>query len=188
MGADDLAADDLAADDLAARLAEWTADARASEAAAERARQRWLSQQAAEDVSLAGVLTVLAERRSPVVVSLVTGRVVSGPVVAVGSDFCVVERSLVPFGALASVRGPAVLGSGLGAADDAGAALSFEAALARLVADRPVVSVELVGGAGPLRGELWAAGGGVVAVRLDDAERSTAYAAASAVASLTLVS
>jgi hypothetical protein len=178
------APEDAAAGDLAARLAEWTADARASEAAAERARQRWLSQQAAEDVSLAGVLTVLAERRSPVVVTLATGRAVTGPVLAVGSDFCAVERSLIPFGALAFVRGPTVVG-GIDAQQLG--SLSFEAAVARLVADRPVVSVELLGGSGPLRGELWAAAGGVVALRLDDAERSTAYAAASAIASLTLV-
>jgi len=183
-------------DDLAARLAEWTADARAADAAAERARQRWLEQQAAEDVSLEGVVRALAERRADVAITLRNGSTRHGRLTAVGADFAVLSTdkadgptTLLPFAAIAVLRagaGPAVMGGP--ADDDAAPGLTLAAALARLVGDRPPVRID--GNAGPVVGELVAAAGGVVVVRLDaevPGGRPTAYVPIGAVVSLTLV-
>ena len=57
----------LGGDDLLARLDRWVSDARSDEAAAARARERWLKQAADESATFSGVLFDLAERGAPVV-------------------------------------------------------------------------------------------------------------------------
>jgi hypothetical protein len=184
-------------DELAAHLAEWTAEARVADAAAARVRQRWLEQQAAEDVSLAGVVRALAERRADVAATLKTGATRLGRLTAVGADFVVLSGeadTFVPFAAIALLR-PTDTPS-LHAAppvDDGARALTLAATLARLTADRPRVRVDVdagVPGVGPVVGDLIAAGGGVLVVRLDGpapTERPTAYLPLGAVVAVTLV-
>lgn len=145
-------------DELGARLAEWAADARAADAAAERSRLRWLERQAVEDASLAGVVRDLAERGADASIVLRTGAARTGRLTSAGADFGVLEGSVViPFGAMASIRSPRV-GGGSARAGEGG--LTLAAALSRLAGERPAVRVETDGGA--VAGDLVAAGGDVL--------------------------
>src|SRR4051812_22901927 len=76
---------------MLADLARWAADERAGEAARGRSRERWLLQQATEDARFVGVAVDLAERRRPVAVRTTGGRTVRGVIVAVATDFWVLE-------------------------------------------------------------------------------------------------
>ena len=88
-GSDGGAPDPSDIDRLAARLGVWAADAAARDAAAERARRRWLADQAAAEATLRGALVDLAEDGQRVVVRTPSAAF-SGTVSAVGRDFCVV--------------------------------------------------------------------------------------------------
>ncbi|HEV7888250.1 MAG TPA: hypothetical protein VGO92_11890 [Acidimicrobiales bacterium] len=180
-------------DELADRLTEWAAEARAADAAAERARRRWLEQQAAEDVSLDGMLLDLAERRSSAAVVLRNGSTRVGVVAAVGSDFVALrgeggeggDTTLIPLAAVSLVRTPEAV-AGAGREEAAGEGLALAHALARLAGERPRVRVEALGGAA-LTGELAAAGGDVVVVGLDGGDRASACVPLAALCALTLV-
>ncbi|MEM7142791.1 MAG: hypothetical protein AAF548_17340 [Actinomycetota bacterium] len=163
----------LTPDDPLAGLATWLADGRVDAAAAERARQRWLERQAAEDATLVGVLLDLAERGRPVVARTSGGRNATGRVAALGADFVVVREErlgdvLVPTRALAMVRPSRGDRSPVG---DRPAALAIvmEEALVELAADRPEVLVSA--GGEEIRGDLRSAGRDVLAVELDTGER-----------------
>ena len=157
--------------DLSRQLAEWSA----AEAAGERARERSLRQQLLESATLAGLLVDVAERNEPAAVVLRGGAGVrSGAVTSVGRDFVVLDRTLIPFEAIAVVRAEAVSGSRAPSSQ-----LSFAAAVARLAEDRPRVSVAVDGG-DVVSGELQAAGDGLVAL-------TTGWIAMAAIRSLTLV-
>jgi hypothetical protein len=80
-------------DRLLADLGRWAADARASDAARTRARERWLRRQAAEEATLSGVALDLAERGDTIVLKTTSGRAHRGQLVAVARDVWVLRSS-----------------------------------------------------------------------------------------------
>ena len=93
--------------DLTGDLARWLAEARVDEAAASRAREQSLRQQAGEEATLAGVLLDLAERGGAVVVDVAGGRRQRATVRAVAEDFCALRTDqgevLVAYAGIAAV-------------------------------------------------------------------------------------
>jgi hypothetical protein len=79
-------------DELVAAFARWAAGERVSRAASERSRQRWLAGQAVSSATWTGLLVDLAEHADPVTLA-VGGNRVSGRLVGVGRDFCVLEEA-----------------------------------------------------------------------------------------------
>lgn len=83
--------------------------ARAGEAGASRARQRWLEAAAAEGATLAGVLLDLVGRDEPVTLGIEGGATAAAAVVGVGADVVVLDRrtgplSLVPLDRITTVH------------------------------------------------------------------------------------
>ncbi|MDW3218680.1 MAG: hypothetical protein R8F63_08700 [Acidimicrobiales bacterium] len=173
----------LTPNDPLAGLADWIAEGRVDAAAADRARGRWLERQAQEDATLAGVLLDLAERGRPVAARTVGGRLVRGPVTALGADFLVIREQrlgdvMVPLGTLATVRAAPGDPPPVGARPVSFAIVLAEA-LVELAADRPTVVVAVAGE--ELRGELCRAGRDVVAVALTDQHREVVSIATAAI-------
>jgi hypothetical protein len=171
-------------------LARWAADARADEAARDRARERWLRRQAEEEGTLAGALLDLAERRAAVLVATAAGRRHRGTVVAVGADFVGLRggraaQVLVPLAAVAWVR--PLEGDSAAPGDDRPLALeaTLVEALDGLAARRPRTLVVPAAASEALTGELVAVGRDVVTLRLDGDGRPLAFVP---VASVTEVS
>lgn len=158
---------EIGGDDLVRSLAGWAAEQRVIEAAAGRARERSLREQAGAAATFAGVLVDLAERGADVIVGSAGGRR-SGRLVGVGRDFCVLEQrigrpAIVATAAITSVR--AAPASESPAGDRAPALeLSLAAALGALADDRAPVGLYLDAGE-TVDGELIAAGQDVVTVR-----------------------
>lgn len=181
----------LGAPDLIARIERWVADARSQDAAAARARERWLRQQADESATFAGVLMDLAERRTPVVIHGRGGRRHRGAIAAVCGDFCALRTSggrdvLLTYGGISSVRpdsrAPAPSGDRIVHVD-----LTLAEMFSVLAAERPRVLIITNADAEGLAGELRAVGRDVVTVRLDGEPRASAFVAVSAVAEVSLV-
>src|SRR4051812_32434559 len=129
----------LGGDDLVARLTRWVSDARTDEAAAARARERWLVQAAEESATFSGVLLDLAERAAPVVVIGHGDRRHRGVIAAVGADFCVLRTPagrdvLVAFRGISSAR----LDAGAGA-PSGDRAVHVDVALAKRSPPSPVI-------------------------------------------------
>ena len=185
--ADDLPG--LTGDDPLAGLAGWIAEGRVDAAAAERARQRWLERQAAEESTLTGVLIDLAERARPVAVRTMAGHTARGLVVALGADFAVVREDrlgdvVIPLSAVVTVRpGP----GDRPAVGDRPTTLEImlAEALVELAADRPAVLVAVAGE--EIRGELRSAGIDVIALALDTARRDVVNVAIGAIDHLVLL-
>lgn len=154
------------ADALLAAIGLSPDDRLAAASAAARSRRRWLGQLATESSTLAAVLLALAERDEPVAIRIGpwthTGRLRTAT-----STLCIMELpdlALVPTDAITVVR----VGRREGAvADDRPLAPGPDlgAVLAALVADRPVVRLELVDGT-QVNGSLVGLGKDVAAVRL----------------------
>jgi hypothetical protein len=154
-----------------AAFARWSAGERVADAARQRTRERWLRQQAAESATLAGVLTDLAERRAEVSVATRSQRL-SGQVVGVAEDFCVLEErsgagALVALEHLSSVS--ATGGDRVGGNDAAGArrpplSLRLADALSLLAGDRSPVLVTVTSGERVL-GQLVAVGADLITMR-----------------------
>lgn len=175
------------ADGLVGDLTRWLAAERADAAAAGRARERWLRQQATEEALFAGVLLDLAERASVVVVQGVGGRTHRGRVRAVGEDFVALrtERSdvILPYDAIASVRPQGAPPQG---ADRARALdLGLAEAAAALVADRPRVLIVVRDGTG-LAGDLLSAGRDVLVLRVSAESGGWTYVPLASVAEINL--
>jgi hypothetical protein len=85
-------ADEQPGDELVRAFARWAAGARAQSAAEDRARQRWLGEQATSTANVQGLLVDLAEQAAPVVLWLPDHRCV-GRLIGVGRDFCVVSQT-----------------------------------------------------------------------------------------------
>ena len=178
------------ADRLLADLNRWAADRRADAAAAARARERSLRQQAAETATLAGVLVDLAERRAAVVVRTSSGIVHRGRLVAVGQDFAALTgdgdrapATFVATAALVSVRpvdGPAAAATG----DRAPSDLDLGSVLAGAAVERPRVRVAV--GVEQVVGELLAAGLDVVTVRTDGDPPAVVYVPLASVSEVSL--
>ena len=181
----------LGGPDLTARLERWVADARSADAAAARARQRWLQVQADESATFVGVLVDLAEQGAPVVIHGRGGRRHRGTIAAVASDFCALRTSgdrdvLLAFGGIGSVRPDARTASPSG--DRAVRAdLGLAEMLSVLAVERPRVLIVTTADAESIAGELRSVGRDVVTIRLDGAPRASAYVAIAAIAEVSLV-
>jgi len=178
----------LGGDDFAVALGRWAADAAVDEAARQRARQRWLRLQAAEEASLVGTLVDLAERRR--VVSLDVGAErLRGRVVGVGADFVALrterdQQALVRTGSIDAVR--AEPGSAAVAGDRAPVLdVGLAGVLGPLAAERPDVVVRTRGGS-VVRGELVSAGADVVRLRVPGDPPAPAWVPVDAIAVLVL--
>jgi len=177
--------------DLLAELSRWAATARADDAAASRARERWLRQQAVEEATLLGVLVDLAERATPVVVYTTSERRHRGIVRAVGVDFAALRSHagrdvLIAVDAVSTVR-PEARGQPPLGDREIGLDLRLVEALAALVADRPRLFIVTRGAKEGLRGDLLAVGQDVLTLRLDGEPRATVYVPVAAVAEVSLV-
>lgn len=147
-------------------------DARADHAAAERARERSLREQAAEGATLAGTLLDLAEHGAPVTLQTAAGRTHRARVGAVGADFVLLrpetgDEVLVRLGAITTVRTQpgTSMGPASGDRDPDGARLLD--VLAAVAPDRPRVTVVTMGSADPVRGALRSVGLDVATLRLE---------------------
>jgi hypothetical protein len=181
----------LAAPDLDARLDRWLADARSTDAAAARARARWLRLQAEESATFAGVLVDLAERRTSVVVQGSGGRRHRGVVALVAADFCVVRTDmgrdvLIAYRGIGSVR-PDVR-SDLPVGDRT---VRTELGLAEMLnivaAERPRVLITTLADREGVAGELRSVGRDLVAIRTDGDGRVPTYVPIAAIAEVTVV-
>ncbi len=179
----------LAAGDPLSGLAKWLADSRVDDAAARRARQRWLERQAEEDATLAGVLLDLAERGGPIVVRTNGAATIRGPVVAVGADFVAVREHglgdvLVPHGSICTVRAAPgerpVVGERAAAFE-----VVLAEALVELAADRPPVRVGAAGA--EFRGRLRSTGRDVIAITTDGERTDRIHVALSSLDHLVLL-
>jgi hypothetical protein len=185
-----LTADGLLGGDLVSRLDRWIAEMRSDDAAASRARERWLLTQAEESSTFVGVLLDLGEQRATVVVEGRGGRRHRGTIVAVAHDFCALRTPsgrdiLLSYAGVASVRAE----RRTSATGDRAVQLeaTLDEALATLAEDRPRVLVVTLAGADGLAGELRSVGRDVLTLRLDGEPAAPAYVAISAIAELSLV-
>ena len=165
-------------DDLTDALHRFAAESQVDEAAAGRARQRWLEQQAAEETTFAGVLADLADRGRPVLVHTSAGRRHRGLLRARGADFVSISTDvggdvLVALRAVTSVRSQPRDGaahSGRAVALE----LTFAAAVAALADDRPRVAVATADET-TVNGQLRAVGQDVMTLRVDGDTRANVY-------------
>lgn len=153
------------------RLERWVAELRTDDAARGRARTSWLARQAEEEATLAGVLTDLAERGRPVVVSVRGGGRHRGVLRLVGVDFCALQTPtgadvVVAFAAVTAVAAQPGETAVTGDRGDL-AATTLGHALAALAGAGRRVRVLALGGGDALSGELRSVGRDVVALRLD---------------------
>ena len=169
-----------------AAFATWAAQQRAESAAAGRARERSLREQAAATATWIGILVDLAEQGTRVT-TLVAGQRRSGRIVGVGRDFLVLDpryghTTLICLDAVSTLwsdptaAAVAPAGSRGGAID-----LSLLSALALLAEQRSPVSLTM--GAGlETAGDLVAVGEDVLTIRTEPPSRRLAYVPISAVA------
>lgn len=189
---------DLGPDDAA--LVREVASVRAEQAAAARARKRWLTEQATETTTLAAAVWDLVERRSTAVVATLAGRHLGGTVVGAGRDFLSLSLAgngltegagwltLVPFWAIVELRpaGGLVAGSGRDHTDDDDA-LDFREALATLAPDRPQLAAVPLHGGEIVRGELRSVGADVAVLAVGPNAREISYLRLSSVAELSVM-
>ena len=165
---------DGSGDSVVAAFTRWAAHERAVEAAETRSRERSLRDQAAGEATWSGLLVDLSEKQGEVALD-VGGRRLSGRLVGVGPDFCVLEQgtrraSLVPTDRIVAIwqESPAS-GSRFPHLQ-----LSFASALAALAAERTPTCLFLAGGS-QVSGELVGSGTDLVTVRTDSATRRTVH-------------
>jgi hypothetical protein len=165
---------DGSGDSVVAAFARWAAKERVADAAGTRSKERSLRDQAAGEATWSGLLVDLAETQAEV--ELETGsRRLSGRLVGIGRDFCVIEQrgrrpALIPSDRIVAVwtERPAS-GSRFPNLD-----LSFAAALAALADERSPVCLVVAGGS-QVTGELIASGTDLVTVRTGPTTRRTAH-------------
>lgn len=139
-------------------------EAAAADAAGERARTRWLRQQAAEEATLAGTLLDLAESGATAAVQTASGRVHRGHVSRVGADFVAVDDTWIRFASIVTIR-PSGRHRDGGAPRAAVHATRFNEALGERAPERPSVVVGTATGEA-LRGTLVAVGVDVLTLTL----------------------
>lgn len=170
-------------------LAAWLAEVVVDEAAAQRARVRWLEQQAAEEGTFAGVLTDLAERGRPVVLHLGNGRTHRGAITLIGADVVGLRTApdrevLVRQTAITTARTlpgePLTIGDRHLVSD-----VSLHEAISVLADHRARVLLVGPDASHVVNGELRAVGRDVVTVRLDGAG-GTAYVAVASLDEISL--
>jgi len=157
------------------------------EAAAARARERWLRQQAGEEATLVGVLLDLAERGTAVVVESAGGRRQRATITAVAEDFCALRTdqggdALVAYAGVDSV---APLDDVASSGDRPRALdMTLIEAIAVMAAERPRVLVVARDGTSRA-GELTSVGRDVVTMRTDGTPRHV-YLPVSAIAEVAI--
>lgn len=174
---------------FAAHLDRWVAEARISEAALGRARERWLREVAEQEATLAGVLADLAERQTTVSVRLRGGRRHHGTISAVGADFVVVGQTmgvdlLIRVAAIATVGTAPDVGATIGDRT-VGTELRLADVLAELAADRERVVVATEAGE-LLAGQLRSVGHDVAVLRTETVPPATAYLPLAAIVEVSL--
>ncbi|HUE59856.1 MAG TPA: hypothetical protein VMO88_09765 [Acidimicrobiales bacterium] len=161
-------------DRLAAAFGRWAAAERTAQAAGVRSRERTLRDQAAGEATWAGLLVDLAETLAQVSLG-VGARRLTGILVGVGRDFCVLDQRggrplLIPNERIVAVwkESPAS-GSRFPHLE-----LSFEAALAGLAEERSPVCIHLAGGS-QVSGDLVGCGTDLVTVRTEAPARQSVH-------------
>lgn len=155
--------------DLNGDLDAWAAGARAQDAAAARARQRWMRQQAVEQADFVSLLVELRERATPTTVTTSGGRAHRGRIAVVGRD-CVVlvtprgRTVIVAASAVLAVRPDGDRAVTLTVDIRPAGAESMADLVRRATVDRPRVTVHAAGAPEPIVGELEACGLDVVAL------------------------
>jgi hypothetical protein len=161
-------------DSVVAAFARWAAQERVAEAAANRSKERSLREQSAGEATWSGLLVDLAEAQGEVELD-VGARRLSGNLVGIGRDFCVLEQrgrgpALIPSERIVAVWGERTAsGSRYPHLD-----LSFGAALAGLADERCPVRVLLAGGS-QVSGEMVRCGNDLVTLRTGPAARRTVH-------------
>jgi hypothetical protein len=193
-------------DRLLGDLGRWAADARASEAASARSRDRWLRRQAAEEATLPGVALDLAERGHAVVLTTTAGRAHRGRLVAVARDVWVLRSdafdgaggpdamagtTFVAMDAIASLRAQPG-GSGKPGPEAAGArpmplAASMADILTELAVEHPRVRVVVTGEPEAMVGELRSVGVDVATLRVAGEPPTTVYVRLGSVSELSVL-
>ncbi|HWB72224.1 MAG TPA: hypothetical protein VG452_08395 [Egibacteraceae bacterium] len=163
------------------QLVAFVDEARAQEAARDRARERWLRQQAAESAQLTGLLLAAAERGTRVAVRTASGRTHQGQLVAVGADFCglvtdAAVETYIATAAITTVRAEVGI-EAVPAQDERRPSLDLLLAelLAQEAPERPRVALALAGDPEPVVGSLRAVGVDVATVALDRDRRELLY-------------
>lgn len=168
--------DDQSADELVRAFARWAAQERAEFAAEERARRRWLGEQAVAASTLVGIMVDLAEQSAQVSLSL-PDHTCAGRVVGVGADFCVVNQTHGRPAVVALRHVRAVQpepGARLAAGDRAPALdMSLAATFSSMAEERLLVAVRT--GATTFEGEVYGIGEDVVTLRSDPPNRRSTH-------------
>jgi hypothetical protein len=160
----------MSSDDPDRELTELVDETRLAQAGAERSRERWLRQQAAEEARLSGLLLDAAERGTVLTVRTRAGRVHRGRVLTVGRDFCGLEATggdelLVRFEAIVVMRpDPSTRATVPQDRRVAPLDLSLAELLVQLAPDQPQVALVLDGDREGISGRLLAVGVDVVTV------------------------
>ncbi|HEY3703324.1 MAG TPA: hypothetical protein VGL32_13765 [Acidimicrobiales bacterium] len=193
-------------DRLLGDLGRWAADARASDAASARSRERWLRRQAAEEATLPGVALDLAERGEPVVLKTTSGRAHRGRLVAVARDVWVLRSdasdgvprqdgiagaTFVATDAIASLRAQPG-GSAKPTPEAAGArpvplAASMADMLAELAVEHPRVRVLVLGEPEAMVGQLRSVGVDVATLWVAGEPPTTVYVRLGSVSELSVL-
>jgi hypothetical protein len=148
-------------------VARFAADARLDAAVADRARERWLRQAAADEVDLTGVLDASVRNGETVTVWTEAGRAHWGRVRtrvadAIGLEVEGGRELLVPLTALAAIEVPRLGPDGASLHPAAAPAWGLAELLALRAGGRPEACAWVRGAAQPLTGELVGAGPDVV--------------------------
>jgi hypothetical protein len=174
---------------LAARIDRWAAEARVDEAARRRAREHWLRHQAEEEASLSGVLTDVAERRTPVILHVRGGRQHRGDVRAVGRDFVALRsgatETIVALDAVVSVQTRPGEAPAIGDRPIT-TALRLSDVLAELAGERSPALLVMADGDEAVAGIVRSVGTDVVVVRLAGDAPGTAYVPLGAITEVVL--
>ena len=168
-------------------LARWMGADRVDRAIRARGRERWLRQQAVEDARFAGIALDLAERGEPVGIRTVAGRTHHGRIVAVATDFVVVEPAagggtsaparvtLIALAAIAFMRPTRPPATDPMGDRESAVTISLAETLATLAADQPDVQLVVTGVSEVVAGQLRAVGNDVLTLRVPGQPPGTAY-------------
>jgi hypothetical protein len=181
-------------------LSRWADDARASDAARARSRERWLRRQAAEEATLPGIALDLAERGDNVVLRTTAGRAHRGRLVGVARDVWVLRSSasggtagvtFVATDAIASLRAQPERG-GRPAPEAAGArpeplTASLAEMLTDLAGEHPRVRVIVQGEPEAMVGQLRSVGVDVATLRVAGEPPTTVYVRLGSVSELSVL-
>lgn len=166
----------------------WVSSLRSDQAADERSRRWWLTRQAREQGSLAGVIADLADRGVAVAVQLRTGHSHHGEISMVGSDFCALHTTmgndvLIAHDAIASLRGMPGIDAVFGDCDPE-AMEPMSAALSRLAETSERVRINLGDPDRVVTGSLISVGVDVATVKSDGGD--PIYVALASIAEVSL--